>query len=317
MTTIAKVSATKKSAKNVKVNANGLQGVVNAAGAAVGAPSGAGVTAGGSGAGLTSPAVGDRQPNRARQNGNSQTDAAVVRESWDYAKFKSALCRCFDAPEWSGAAAVRAALSGVEGMTAEMIEGAVLAAAKKSNVDLSPLPCSVSDVLALVRVRGRFAAAWSAVVGCSIDEVNDTELKVYDVNGNITGEIDNSGTANQIITDVLSYRFYVACKRAAAWSAAVAMNDAVNSCHAAGVACFAAGLSENEAVALAVSRVRNYYSAEREREFIAETAQHNAKIDVAVLDVLLVDALAAGRYQLADKIRGKRRKALAVAGGRK
>lgn len=315
MTTNAKVSATKKSAKNVKVNANDLHGVVNAAGAAVGAPSGAGVTAGGSGAGLTSPAVGDRQPNRARQNGNSQIEAAVIRESWDYAKLKSALCRCFDAPEWSGAAAVRAALSGVEGMTAEMVEGAVLAAAKKSGIDLSPLPCSVSDVLALV--RGRFAAAWSAVVGCSVDEINDTDIKVYDGNGNITGEIDNSGTANQIITDVLSYRYLVAAKRAAAWSAAVAMNAAVNSCHSAGVDCFAAGLTEEEAVSLAAGRIRAYYAAEREREFIAQTAQHNAKIDVAVLDVLLVDALAAGRYQLADKIRGKRRKALAVAGGRK
>ena len=299
--------------KDKKVNAHELQNVVNA-GAAVAAPAGVGVTAGGAGRGSVLPAVGAKY-NKSRQSSDDQINAAVSRECWDYAKLKSSLCGCFAAPEWSGAAAVRAALAGVAGMTEEMIEGAVLAAARRSGVDLTPPPCRLADVLDLI--HGRFAAAWSAVVGCPADELTADLCKVYNADGVALSDIDLSGTACQIITDVLSYRFVVGARRAAAWSAAVLMNDAVRGCHSAGVACFAAGLSEDEALTLAAGRIRAYYAAEREREFIRTTEQHNARVDVAVLDVLLVDALAAGRYQLADKIRGRRRRALAVAGGRK
>jgi len=311
MTTKVKGSTAKRSAR--KVNANELQNVVNA-GAAVAAPAGVGVTAGGAGRGSVLPAVGSIY-NKVRQSSDDQINAAVARECWDYAKLKSALCGCFAAPEWSGAAAVRAALAGVPGMTLEMIEGAVMAAARRSGVDLTPPVCRIGDVLALI--HGRYSGAWSAVVGCPADELTADVCKVYNAEGVVLSDIDLSGTACQIITDVLSYRYVVAARRAAAWSAAILMNDAVKGCHAAGVACYAAGLNEDEAVTLAAGRVRAYYAAEREREQIRATEKHNALIDVAVLDVLLVDALAAGRYQLADKIRGKRRKALAVAGGRK
>lgn len=298
--------------RNEKVSANEVAQVVNAA--AVAAPGGAGVTAGGAGRASVLPAVGTTY-NKVRQSSNSQIEASFSRECWDYAKLKTALCGCFAAPEWSGAAAVRAALAGVPGMTDEMIEGAVLAAARRSGVDLTPPPCTIDDVLSLI--HGRYAAAWSAVVGCAAADLTADVCKVYNSDGTILGDIDMSGTANQIITDVMSYRYLVAARRAAAWSAAILTNDAVRGCHAAGVACFAAGLTEDEAVTLAAGRVRAYYAAERERELIRATEKHNALIDVAVLDVLLVDALAAGRYQLADKIRGRRRKALAVAGGRK
>lgn len=305
-----KKNSVKNGTKIEKVNASSL----NLASVNVSAPAGSGLTAGGAGRASVLSAVGSAT-HKVRQNSNSQTDNAIIRETWDYAKLKSALCGCFAAPEWSGAAAVRAALAGVPGMTSEMIEGAVLAAARRSGVDLTPPVCRISDVLALI--RGRYAAAWSAVVGCSADELTADVCKVYSADGVALSDIDLSGTACQIITDVLSYRYVVAARRAAAWSAAIMMNDAVKGCHSAAIACFAAGLSEDEAVTLAAGRVRAYYAAERERELIRATEKHNALIDVAVLDVLLVDALAAGRYQLADKIRGRRRKALAVAHGRK
>ena len=305
-----KKDRTSNGTKKEKVNAS----EINLASVNVSAPAGSGLTAGGAGRGSVLPAVG-AATHKVRQNSNSQTENAIIRETWDYQRLKSALCAHFAAPEWEGASAVRAALAGVPGMTSEMIEGAVLAAARRSGVDLTPPVCRIGDVLALI--HGRYSGAWSAVVGCPADELTVDVCKVYNAEGVALSDIDLSGTACQIITDVLSYRYVVAARRAAAWSAAVLMNDAVKGCHAAGVACYAAGLTEDEAVTLAAGRVRAYYAAERERELIRATEKHNALIDVAVLDVLLVDALAAGRYQLADKIRGRRRKALAVAGGRK
>lgn len=304
-------------ANGEKVNANELQSVVGAV--VVGAPAGNGVTAGGSGRASVLPAVGALY-NKVKQNSNDQTDAAIVRECWDYAKLKSALCACFAAAEWVGekADATRAMLdaglaSGA--INEEQYNSMWKAAAKNSGVDLTPPACSVGDVLELI--RGRYASAWSAVVGCPADELTADVCKVYNTDGVALSGIDTTGTACQIITDILSYRFVVAARRAAAWSAAVLMNDAVNKSHDAGVACFAAGLSEEDALSLVAGRVRAYYAAEREREFIKSTEQHNARVDVSVLNVLLVDALVAGRYQLADKIRGRRRRALAVAGGRK
>lgn len=78
----------------------------------------------------------------------------------------------FAAPEWSGAAAVRAALAaaGVE-MSDEMINAAVSAAARKSGVDLSPRYCSVSRVLAVI--RRYYLREFENLCGCPFGWVRD------------------------------------------------------------------------------------------------------------------------------------------------
>lgn len=306
MTTKTKVCTAKKSARKVSVNASVMEQVINAA-SAITAPAGAGVTAGGAGGGSVLPAV-PTSYNKVRVDSSAQLDASIERESIDVKKLKSSICARWSAPEWDGAAAVRAALAGVPGMTDEMIEGAVAAAARKSGVDLTAPSFTLSEVLDVIHTT--FSTDWARVVGCPADELTIDTAKVYDVNGCVVGAVNVSGTINQLVTDLLSYRNYVAVRRAAAWSRAIAVNTAVSSCWSAGRDCFAAGMSEADALALAASRISAYYAAESARRAAAETDAHNCRVDLSVLNVLLCDALAAGRHQLADKIRGSRRKVL-------
>lgn len=306
MTTRSKVSTAKNRASRVKSD------TINVSCVNVSSPAGAGVAAGGSVKPSTLPAVGGGvRKSKGRSNGTSQFEAAKDRENWDYGKLKSSLCLCFAAPvpgdlserdeKW--AKAVELGLMSSDDVT--VARQKYISNYQKDH----PAPnCTLSAVLELV--HSRFASAWASVVGCAAVELTKDLCKVYDQDGTVVGDIDLSGTACQIITDILSYRNVVAVRRAAAWDKAVSVNEAVNGCHAAGVACFNAGLTEEEAIKLAVSRIKSYFAAERDRELIRQTDRHNAAVDLKVLDVLLCDALAAGRAALADKIRGSRKKVL-------
>lgn len=165
MTTIKKSSQASKTAKRVKV-AN-----INFAGVNMSAPSGAGVTAGGAGAGSVLPAVGAAAPAKVRQTGSDQLQAAIVREDdVKLSELRSRIASHFALPEWSGAAALRASLlplveSGV--MSSEQYDAVLSAAARKAGV-IAPI-CSVARVLAVVRAH--YLKDFESVCGCTFDSV--------------------------------------------------------------------------------------------------------------------------------------------------
>lgn len=185
-------------------------------------------------------------PAAGKVHGESINDkiAASLAMGEDYSviSLRSRVASHFAAPEWSGAAAVRAALAGVPGMTEEMIDGAVLAAAKKSGVDLSPLPCSVARVL--VVVRRYYYKEFSNVVGCSLDELRSwlrgglavgsysLRLPLGLVRADSVASdflacasLPAGASASAVVSAVLSFRHVVSFRVASASAVAAARSD--------------------------------------------------------------------------------------------
>ena len=157
MTTKVKSSHTSKSARRVN------SATVNAASVSISAPAGAGSTAGGV-APIKSGAVSISHKVAKESINDRLAAAAAMNEDYKVTELRTKIAACFAAPEWSGAAAVRAALSGL-GLNEEQIQAAVAAAARKSGVDLSAPAVSVARVLAVV--RRSFRREFEQVVGCS------------------------------------------------------------------------------------------------------------------------------------------------------
>jgi hypothetical protein len=174
----------RKSRKSEVVNASAMEQVINVA-AAVAAPAGAsvgaavgsdiiGLSVGGNGVGLNhensgAPAGGAAvRGGVGRVSGADQLNNHIIRDDSDLAlgAFRSKVAAHFAAPEWSGAAAVRAALAPL-GLDDEQVNAAVAAAARKSGLDLSPRFCSIPRVLAVIRANYR--NEFNRVCGCSFD----------------------------------------------------------------------------------------------------------------------------------------------------
>lgn len=174
----------------------------------------------------------------------------------------------FAAPEWSGAAAVRAALAaaGVE-MSSEMIEAAVAAAARKSGVDLSPLPCSVARVLAVI--RSYYKKEFESVCGCSFETIR----AYYRENGGRAVSFSSLLPASLVSADSLEQDF-IGCSAVPAGASASAV--------AASVLSFRAVASFRAALAAAVASARsNYFAA------LAAAFRAGAKLGYSVKEMQL------------------------------
>ena len=252
-----------------------------------------------------------------RNDANSQLANAMIRESVDYMELKGIVAANFSAPmpddlqarcdKWAKAVEL-------DLMTAADVEVAKAKYIASYQKEHPAKACTLSDVVRLFNTR--YAKQWESVIGCPASELTEETAKVYAFDGTIIGNIVTSErTALQIITDVMSYRNFVAARRAKAWENAILRKESVNGCYAAALACFNAGVTVEESIKLFEHVARAYYANEEARKAARELEVYNARIDLRVLDVLLCDALAFGHDAKAKKLQAYRKKVLALIQG--
>ena len=167
-----KVKSSAASRKGRKVSANKVNNVVTAAVSVVSAPAGAGV-----GSGAAAPAVGvvaagsaggGVRSSAGRSDSASQFVAAAIRECEDIKviELRQKIARNWAAPEWSGAAALRASLLALGTLSEDQVNAAVAGAARKSEEDLSAVTPSLEEVCEYI--SNNFASEFRAVCGCAV-----------------------------------------------------------------------------------------------------------------------------------------------------
>ena len=248
MTTNVKSSATSRKGRSNRVNSAS----VNVASVSISAPAGAGSTAGGV-APISSGAAVPAAHKSAKENTNDKLAAALALgggvDDVKVVALRSAIASHFSTPEWSGAAAVRAALAGL-GLNDEQVNAAVAAAARKSGVDLSAPAVSVARVLTVI--RRYYRREFEQVCGCSFA----TAINFYRsaclpagsagfswslslplslvVAGSAAADFVSTvslpagSSAAAVIAGVLSFRNYVAFRRSLAVAMSGARRDIIN-----------------------------------------------------------------------------------------
>lgn len=162
-----------------KVTESELNAVAAAAAVGASALAGAGVTAGGASAALSAGSAGGGVRSASAGVGAAaQIDNAVIMESADIKviELRQKIAANWAAPEWSGAAALRAVLSGA-GLTGEQINAAVAAAGRKSGEDLTATTPTLSEVCEYISTN--FASEFKAVCGCAVPAASAVRLYSY------------------------------------------------------------------------------------------------------------------------------------------
>lgn len=171
---------------------------------------------------------------------------------------RSSIAANWAAPEWSGAAALRASLEAIGTLTAEQINAAVAAAGRKSGESLEAVTPSINEVCEYI--SNNFANEFKAVCGCACPADNDarlytpTSLSLATITANsvlsdyvVTSSIPAGLSASGIVAAVMSVRFLVDVRRRFAAARAAARNE-FRSCMA-GAARRALALGVSPAVA--------------------------------------------------------------------
>ena len=232
MTTKVKGSTTSKARKN-RVNS----ATINVASINVAAPAGAGVTAGGAAPASVLPAVGGGAPAKVRNNFTSQLSAAVVRE--DDVKllaFRSKIASNWAAPEWSGAAALRASLAAIGTLSEEQINAAVAAAGRKSGECLDAVTPTINEVCEYIRTN--YGKEFQSLCGCAVPAASAVRCYSYsplsvstitadsDINDYLTvSAVPAGASASAVVAAVLSVRVLVDIRRRIAAARAAARNE--------------------------------------------------------------------------------------------
>lgn len=144
----------------------------------------------------------------------------------------------WSAPEWSGAAALRALLAS-SGLSADQIEAAVSGAARKSGEDLTAVCPSVSEVCDYISAN--YSKEFKTLCGCSVPAASAVRVYSYsnlsvstitadsDINDYLISTAVPSGlSASGVVSAVMSVRVLVDIKRRFAAARAAARNDFKN-----------------------------------------------------------------------------------------
>lgn len=171
---------------------------------------------------------------------------------------RSSIAANWAAPEWSGAAALRASLVAIGTLSEDQINAAVAAAGRKSGECLEAVTPSINEVCEYINTN--FANEFKAVCGCACPAGNDarlytpSSLSLSTITANsvlsdyvITSAIPSGLSASGIVAAVMSVRFLVDVRRRFAAARAAARNE-FRSCMA-GAARRALALGVSPAVA--------------------------------------------------------------------
>jgi hypothetical protein len=140
------------------------------------------------------------------------------------------------APEWSGAAALRASLAAIGTLSEEQINAAVSAAGRKSGEDLSVKTPTLDEII--TNINNDYAKEFATVCGCACPAVGAvrlyeyTSLSLSTITANsvlsdyITASPIPAGlSASGLVSAVMSVRFLVDVKRRLAAARAAARNE--------------------------------------------------------------------------------------------
>ena len=158
-----------------------------------------------------------------------QSDIKVI-------NLRSSIAANWAAPEWSGAAALRASLVAIGTLTEDQINAAVAAAGRKSGECLDAVTPSINEVCEYINTN--FANEFKAVCGCSCPAGNEarlytpTSLSLSTITANsvlsdyvVTSAIPSGLSASGIVAAVMSVRFLVDVRRRFAAARAAARNE--------------------------------------------------------------------------------------------
>lgn len=248
--TTKKNGSTPKSARKESINSAS----VNVASVSVSAPAGAGVTAGGSPAAISSGAAGVPAAHKsAKESVNDKIASALALgggvEDVKIVALRSAIASHFVAPEWSGAAALRATLSGL-GLDETAITAAINKQAIAEGYSSAAPAVSVARVLAVI--RRHYKKEFETACGCSFSSL----LSFYRsaglpagsaglswslslplslvVAGSSAADFVNTvalpagSSAAAVISGVLTFRYYSAFRRSLAGAVSGARRDIIN-----------------------------------------------------------------------------------------
>lgn len=209
-------SGAKKSssrAKSVTTSVVELENVVSAAADVVDVPVGSGVECGGSAAITSGLSEEPTAHQSARESINDKLAASLAMgDDFKLLALRSAICSHFAAPEWARADELRAALSPL-GLSDEAINAAILTAARKEGVNLSPIRCTVGRVLAVV--RRYYKREFENLIGKSFETVCE-----YYRNGGFVGSYSLRLPLSLVRADSVSTDFLDSCALPADASAA-------------------------------------------------------------------------------------------------
>ena len=238
MTTRSKVSTTKKSARKSVKNAASVAGVVSAASveavtaAAVAGSATSSDRAKALNAGLAAAA--------AVPAGRGSAVASAVMDDAEIKviELRAKIASKWAAPEWSGAAALRALLAS-SGLSSDQIEAAVAGAARKSGEDLTAVCPSVSEVCEYINTN--YANEFKTLCGCSVPAASAVRVYSYsnlsvstitadsDINDYLViSSVPAGASASAVVAAVMSVRVLVDIKRRFAAARAAARNDFKN-----------------------------------------------------------------------------------------
>lgn len=230
MTTKTKVSTAKKSArKSVKGAASGAASVVVSAAAS--AVAGVGTSheialavVSGAASPVSVPA------------GRASDVAALMDQDIKVTEFRQRIAAHWAAPEWSGAAALRASLESIGTLSADQINAAVAAAGRKSGEDLTAVSPSLEEVCEYISAN--FANEFRQLCGCAVPAAAAVRLYSYsslsvstiseDSNINdylITSAVPSGLSASGLVAVIMSVRVAVDVKRRFAAVRAAGRND--------------------------------------------------------------------------------------------
>jgi hypothetical protein len=150
--------------------------------------------------------------------------------------FRSKIASRWAAPEWSGAAALRAQLVAIGGLSDEQIKAAVAAAGRKSGEDLDAVTPSIEEVTEYIRTN--FAKEFKSLCGCAVPAASavrnysytNLSLATITADSNISDYYTAAAlpaglSASGLVAAVLSVRVLVDVKRRFAAARAAARND--------------------------------------------------------------------------------------------
>lgn len=256
MTTKTKVTTAKKVARKSVKGVASAAGVVSAA--SVEAVTAAAVAGASShavsvavGAGLAAPAA--VPAGRASAVASSLMDETELK----VIELRTKIASNWAAPEWSGAAALRALLAS-SGLSSDQIEAAVAGAARKSGEDLTAVCPSVSDVCEYISTN--YAKEFRQLCGCSVPAPVAVRVYSYsnlsvstitadsDINDYlVVSAVPAGASASAVVAAIMSVRVLVDVKRRFAAARAAARNDFKNMMSSAARRALRLGLSASVA----------------------------------------------------------------------
>ncbi len=181
-------------------------------------------------------------------------NAVSMENEFSVIELRTRIAQNWAAPEWSGAAALRASLASLGSLTDEQISAAVAAAARKSGENLDAVTPSLDEVCTYISEH--FAAEFKAVCGAScpsaaaarLYEYTDLSTTTISAGSSLSdylraSSIPSGLSASGLVAALMSIRVAVDVRRRFAAARAAARNDFRESMAAAARRALGLGLS--------------------------------------------------------------------------